>query len=142
MIDMETNRSVAIRWFEEVWSQGKVELVEELAVPDAVGHDMEGPGVDTVGIPAFLEFLKRMRGAVPDLQIKVLDTIAEGDRVVLRVQTTGTHSGDDLGIPHTGNRLDFGSVIILRFENRKLVEGWNYIDQLAFYQQLRILNVR
>jgi predicted ester cyclase len=139
---MERNREVAIRWFEEVWSQRKIELIPELALPNAIGHDMEGPGVDTVGLDAFSEFQKRMCGAIPDLKSAVVDTIAEGDRVVVHVRISGTHSGGDLGIPPTGNVVDFGALIILRFENGKIAEAWNYLDQLAFYQQLRILNVR
>lgn len=139
---METNRRAAIRWFEEVWTQGKVELIPELALPDAEGHDMEGPGVTTKGMDAFRDFHGKMSGAISDLEVKVLDTIAEGDRVVVRVHSSGTHTGGDLGIPPTGNPIDFGAVIIFRFENGKIAEAWNFIDQLAFYQQLRILNVR
>ena len=139
---MEINRQVAIRWFDEVWSQGKVDLIPELALPGAEGHDMEGPGVTTKGWDAFRDFHQRMHGAISNLELRVLDTIAEGDRVVVRLQSSGTHTGDDLGIPPTGNQIDFGAVVILRFENGKLAEAWNFIDQLAFYQQLRILNVR
>lgn len=142
MVEMEANRRAAIRWFEEVWTQGKLELIPELALEDAVGHDMEGPGVTTKGIEAFRDFHRTMRSAIPDLSLEVLDTIAEGDRVVIRIRSAGTHSGDALGVPPTGSRIDFGAIVIFRFENGKIAEAWNFIDQLAFYQQLRILSVR
>jgi len=38
--------------------------------------------------------------------------------------------------------IDVGAIVILRFEDGRIAESWNFIDQLAFYQQHRILNVR
>lgn len=137
----ESNKSVAIRWFEEVWNRGRTDLFDELAHAHAVAHDLEGPGVDTTLPAAFLAFHRAMRGAIPDLHIAILDAIAENDRVALRVHSTGTHSGPDLGVPPTHNRIDFASVVIFRFEDGKIAEAWNFLDQLALYQQLRILNV-
>jgi steroid delta-isomerase-like uncharacterized protein len=137
----ESNKSVAIRWFEEVWNLGRTGIILDLAHPHAVAHDMEGPGVDTTLLDAFLAFHRSMRGAIPDLHIAILDAIAENDRVALRVHSTGTHSGPDLGVPPTHNRIDFASVVIFRFEDGKIAEAWNFLDQLALYQQLRILNV-
>jgi predicted ester cyclase len=119
-----------------------VQLVPELTTRDAVAHDMEGPGVATTQRSAFLEFHSRMCGAIPDLRFEILDTIAEGDCVVLRIHNHGTHTGGDLGVRPTGNRIDFGAIVILRFQDGKIAESWNFIDQLSFYQQLRILDVR
>lgn len=138
----ESNKSAAIRWFEEVWNLGLTDHIFELAHPHAVAHDMEGPGVDTTLPEAFLAFHRAMRGAIPDLHIAILDAIAENDRVALRVHSTGTHSGPDLGVPPTNNKINFASVVIFRFEDGKIAEAWNFLDQLALYQQLRILNVR
>lgn len=139
---MPTNRDLAIRWFEDVWNERDLRSVPELTTEDVVAHDMEGPSVTTTGRAAFLEFHSRMCAAVPDIRFEVLDTIAEEDRVVLRTHTHGTHTGSELGIPPTGNPIDFASIIILRFQDGRIAEAWNFIDQLAFYQQLRILNVR
>lgn len=138
---MPSNKETATRWFVEVWNGRNTAIVEELAVPDCVGHNMEGPDVTTRGLPAFLDFHKRICAAIPDLAFEIQDTIAEDDRVVVRLRMQGTHTGDQLGLPPTGNHIDFEAVIVLRFENYKLVEAWNYVDQLTFYQQLRILNV-
>ena len=32
------NEELAHRWFEEVWNQARVEAIEEMASPDAVGE--------------------------------------------------------------------------------------------------------
>ena len=53
---MAANRELAIRWSEEVWNRGRVEVVEELAHPDAVCHDLEGPWVTTRDLEGFRSF--------------------------------------------------------------------------------------
>ena len=139
---METNRSIALRWFEEVWNNRNTGLVGELTTEDVVAYNLEGPEVTSRGREAFIEFHKRTCEAIPDLRFEILDTIAEGDKVVLRGQILGTHTGEQLGVKPTGNRIDVGAAVFLRFENGRIAEAWNHLDQLAFYQQLRILNVR
>lgn len=139
---MATNRELAIRWFEEVWNQGRAEVIAELAHEDAICHDLEGPGVTTTGLESFRVFHGQLTQAIPDLRIEILDTVAEGAKVVLRTHTHGTHLGGDLGIPPTGNPVDFAAVVILEFRDGKVCEAWNFLDQLSFYQQLRVLNVR
>ena len=32
------NADVLHRWFEELWNQGNIEIIERLASPDAIGH--------------------------------------------------------------------------------------------------------
>ena len=54
--NMAANRELAIRWSEEVWNRGRVEVVEELAHPDAVCHDLEGPWVTTRDLEGFRSF--------------------------------------------------------------------------------------
>ena len=117
-------------------------IVDEMITTDAVSHDMEGPGVTSSLRGELLGFHRRMCAAIPDRRFEILDTIAENDRVVLRIHNHGAHTGGDLGIPPTGNRIDVGAIVILRFEDGRIAESWNFIDQLAFYQQLRIVNVR
>jgi steroid delta-isomerase-like uncharacterized protein len=142
MNPVEPNKKIAIRLFEEVWNQGRVELIHEFVHPGAITYDLEGPGVVTNSFDAFRTFHSQMRGAIPDLKITILDVIAENDKVVLRTHSHGTHLGPDLGMPPTGNAVDFAAVVILRFENGRIAESWNFLDQLSFYQQLRVLNVR
>ncbi len=139
---MATNRELAIRWFEEVWNQKRAETIAELAHVDAVSHDLEGPGVTTTGLDSFRVFHEQLTQTIPDLRIEILDTVAEGAKVVLRTHAYGTHKGGELGIPPTGNPIDFTAVAILAFQDGKICEAWNFLDQLSFYQQLRVLNVR
>src|SRR2546423_230998 len=56
---------------------------------------------------------------------RIEDQVAEGDRVVTRMTAIGTHEGDLLGAPRTGNRLEMTAITIHRVEEGKLVEKWS-----------------
>ncbi len=55
-----------------------------------------------------------MLDAFPDFQITIEDSIAEGDRVVLREILSGTHQGELIGIPATGKHAVWSAVWIYR----------------------------
>jgi steroid delta-isomerase-like uncharacterized protein len=91
------------------------------------------------GIESLHAFLNMLFAGFPDVQMTILDTIAEGDRVVLRAITEGTHTGMFLGIPPTGKRAKWSSIDIHRIAGGKIVEHWLETDQLGLLQQLGLV---
>jgi len=80
-----------------------------------------------------------MRGAIADLQIAIEDIIAEGDKVLVRLVLTGTHSGNGLGVAPTGNPVRVAGLVLVRISGEQIVEGWNSWDQLGFLRQIGAL---
>ena len=62
---------------------------------------------------------------VPDIQLEVDDTAADGDHVVVRWRARGTHRGDGLGMPPTNRKVDFRGMTWLTFRKGVIVEGWD-----------------
>jgi steroid delta-isomerase-like uncharacterized protein len=90
--------------------------------------------------PADLTAIMQMqRTAVPDVQIRVLDLIAEGDKVVARIEATGTHLGEWQGIPPTGKRFTISGMTMRRIADGKIVERWDNLDWLGVMQQLGLI---
>jgi steroid delta-isomerase-like uncharacterized protein len=122
MATAQKNVEVARRWFDEVWNGRRAETIHELLLPDSVGHLENG---DVVGPHAFAavhaEFLK----AFPDLQVTVEDTVAEGDRVVVRWSLSARHHGHGLGKAATGKEVKCRGMTWMRLRDGKLVEGWD-----------------
>ena len=131
---IERNRSLARRWFEEVWNRRLAATVDELLAPEAVGH-MEG--VEVVGPTVFHKVRSALLVAFPDLQITVEDTVAEGDNVVLRWRATGTHLGEGFGIRATRAAIDFRGMTWQRIVGGRIVEGWDAWNQGALIERLR-----
>lgn len=74
--------------------------------------------------------------AMPDIRWTVEELIAEGAWVVARFTVTGTQSGEWLGIPPTNKSIKSGGIVMMRFENGKVVEQREEFDALGSYMQL------
>jgi predicted ester cyclase len=79
------------------------------------------------------------RAAFPDLRCDVEDTLAEGDKVVIRSTMRGTHQGEFMGIPPTDKQFTASVIDIIRFDNGQAVEHWGNSDDLGMMQQLGVI---
>ena len=119
---------------EDVWSAGKLELVDELYAATFVCHSIDSPtwhGPDGVK-----ERIRTVRTAFPDWTETVEDIIVEGDRVVTRFVSTGTHHGTFGGIEPTGRRVRVAEVAIFRIQGDKIAEQWLFADATGLRRQL------
>ena len=131
---LEDNVALARRWFEEVWNQRRAATVHELLEPDSVGHLQTG---DVVGPQPFLEVQAEFLQALPDVRVRVEDTVAQGDQVVVRWSASGCHHGKGMGCDPTGTQVRFWGMTWLRFRAGKMVEGWDAWDLGGLMQRLR-----
>ena len=136
----QENKSVVRREFEEIFSQGgNLDAAQEIYAPDYVGH--EPTFGDVHGVEGAKQFAATYRQAFPDLQSAIEDQIAEGDKVVTRFTSRGTHQGEteDFG-PPTGTRIEVTGITIEQFsEEGKIVEDWTNFDALGLMQQLGLV---
>ena len=128
------------RWFQEIWNEGRTEIVRELLAPNIVGigtaeHDSPISSPDD-----FLQLVATMRGAFPDMRFTVEDAFGEGDRVCVRWSMKATHTGDHLGIAATGKPVTINGVTIVKFEDGKIVAGWDNWDQLGLLVQIGVVS--
>lgn len=136
----EENKALIRRWFEEVWNQGNSRVIDELLTEETVIHGLvDGGGNPVHGIQAFKDFHTQFRGAFPDIQVTVEDTIAEGDKVVARCSVSGRHSGPHLGFEATNASVQFEGVAIIRVVDGKFLEAWNSFDFLVMNKQLGVI---
>jgi len=135
----EENKAVVRRWFEEVWNQGRDATVDELFAAEGVAHGLGESEADVHGPAEFKPFAANLRASLPDLRIRVEDILTEGDRVAVRIALAGTHTGDGLGVPASGNSVAIQGIVILRLANGQIVEAWNLYDQHGLLRQIRAL---
>ena len=136
----EHARALVRRWYLEVFAQGRLDLVDELFTADCLSHDVYAPpGGWPRGPEGARAAASTWCAAVPDLQFKIEDQVADGDRVVTRWTGWGTNRGVLLGIPPTGRSFMVGGVSIERIAEGKIAESWVYFDMLGLLQQLGAL---
>jgi C-1 hydroxylase len=79
--------------------------------------------------------------AFPDWQETIEDVIAEGDKVWVRLLYTGTHKGEFMGLPPTGQKITTKGVDIYRIVNGKLAEYWNVTDNVDFFEKIGAIEI-
>ena len=121
-----------------MFSSGDLSAVDELVSPDLVDHESVA-GIAGTGPEVFRQLVTTFRSAFPDLNLSIIDMIADGDRVAVRFQMTGTHEGEFVGIPPTHRRFQITAYDIVRWEDEYAVEHWGQGDDLAMLQQLGLL---
>lgn len=133
---IDDNIQLMLRWFQEVWNEGRIQTVYDLLVPESVARGQRGSESEIRGPEEFVQFVREIRGAFPDIHLVVEDILGAGDKVVVRWSATMTHSGDSLGIPATGKRVRNRGISIATIDKGKIVEGWDNWDQLGMLEQL------
>lgn len=135
MKTIEQNKATARRWSEELWSQGKLDVADEIVAPDYQRHDPGDPFVAR-GPDDVKRIVRMLRGMLPDLKIEVEAIVAEGDMVVSRYTATGTDTVGFMGMPATGKRISTPAIQMFRFRDGKIVESWAARDDLGTLRQL------
>ena len=135
--NLEANKTLMRRWFEEVWNQGRPEAVREMMSEDCVNHGLTEDADNPLrGASGFLPFHTQFREAFPNIEVVVEDVIAEGDKVVARCLVRGKHVGDSLGFKATGAEAEFTGIGMARIKDAMFVESWNSFDFMKMYKQL------
>ena len=134
------NKAIAGRIPNEVFNEGRLDVLGELVAPDYVDHAAVPPGWPA-GLEGLRKFVTELRTAFPDFHYTVDLELQDGAYVVHRVTATGTHEGMSTvaPVPPTGRRITWTETHILRFLDEKLVEHWADLDQLGVLTQLGIV---
>jgi steroid delta-isomerase-like uncharacterized protein len=74
--------------------------------------------------------------AFPDLHHEIVDMIAEGDKVAVRLNVTGTHKGEFQGIAPTDKKLSLDEMGFITIIDGKITEGWISADMMRLMQQI------
>lgn len=129
----ESNKALSRR-FQELFNANQLDAIrDELFTAESVIHFAGLPPMD---IEAFKQVGMMFRQGFPDLVIKVVDQIAEGDRVATHIMSTGTHTGTFQGIPASGRSIRLEGIIIEHYRNGRIVERWDQLDALGLMQQI------
>jgi steroid delta-isomerase-like uncharacterized protein len=133
----EDNKALALRSITEIWSQGNLDVIDELYDPSYVYHS---PQLGEIrGGDGLKQVVTMWRTGYPDLVFTSEELIAEGDLVAQRWSCVGTHEHELMGIPATGKRTTATGVNIVRYKNGRAIEEWTNWDALGWLQQLGVV---
>ena len=88
------------------------DLIDEVYAADVVDHNPQigqGTGIDGVKM-----IIGLYHAVFPDLHVTNDDMLIDGNRGTLRWSATGTHEGDQLGVPATHKSVRLTGIDILK----------------------------
>lgn len=100
--------------------------IDRSAVPEAIK-----------GENALHNQMDMLYGAFPDLDLQIVDMVAEGDKVVVRFAAPGTHQNTFAGIEGTGRRATWKGLVMYHVVGDKIAEAWANWDDWGLIEQLR-----
>jgi steroid delta-isomerase-like uncharacterized protein len=112
---------------------GNVDGYLELYADDLTVHGYP-PGVE--GKAGVSEFYRSFRNAFSDFELTIEDVLTDGDKVAGRYTIRGTHSGELMGVPGSGNKVEVEGQSFFRFENGRVAERWQSLDGVPLMQQI------
>jgi len=118
-------------FFARVLNAGDLASLGALARPDVLVPESQS------GVEGLVRHLSALRSTFSDPEYRVVDTIADGEKVAVRFSAKATHSGKYMGIPATGRRLKLWGVMIFRFDGGSIAEFWSLVDAQSVLEQLR-----
>lgn len=122
------NLALVHRYFDEIMSRGKLEVIKEVMDPN-VAFIIPTQPEPIRGHEGFTGFVQYLRNAFPDIKFTVQREIVEGNKVAARWKITGTHEGEFLGAAQTGARIeDYGIDIFTISKGRILTVHVNEND--------------
>jgi steroid delta-isomerase-like uncharacterized protein len=133
----EAIKNVARQWYGQVWNQRNEAAIDRLFHAQGKCYGFPGPTDVLIGPEAFKQIHRRFVGAFPDVHMEVEEILAEGDKLAIRWNAKMTHRGDHLGFPATGKPVELGGSSFMIVRDGQIVEGWNYMDLTAMFQQLQ-----
>ncbi|MDT8447277.1 MAG: ester cyclase [bacterium] len=133
----EANKALILRWANEL-NAGNLDYLQVLLHKDFVDHSaFPGAPNDKAGYMAAMN--QAYKEWFADMQIRVDQVMAEGDRVSYRVYVTAIHKGNVMGAAPTGKKIAWQDFGFYRVQEGQLIERWELLDSAAFMMQLGLL---
>jgi predicted SnoaL-like aldol condensation-catalyzing enzyme len=124
---MSADATVARKALEQVCARGDLELAQECYAANFIDHVN---AIDLHGHEGIRRSTDLYRALFDDLQIRVVDQITQGDRVVSRWIMTGSNRG---------RPAELSGITISRMAAGRIVEDWNAVDSLELLRQLGLI---
>jgi predicted SnoaL-like aldol condensation-catalyzing enzyme len=122
----EQNKLLVVRWFDEVWNQGRRETIFELLPESGILHD---GALQYRGPEEFARFYDSLRSQFSNFKITPIISLAEGNHACVHWNCSMIHAGTKKALQLTGTS-------VVRIENGQFAEAWQNWDAAHLQAQL------
>ena len=131
---MERNKAI-VRRYQEAYNSGNLDVLDELLDPNWMTNAFPSAVLEqTIENAKVVQRL--LVEAFPDLHVTTEQLIAEDDYVVQLWTWRGTHKGDVVGLPASGNQVVTGGMSLFKIEDGKIVRHIAFNDMMDLLSQI------
>ena len=130
------HKAIVQRFNQEVIQACRREAFDALVAEDFVNRSAP-PGQPAGRESLWSTFHDVLHPGLSELQVEILDQLAEEDRVTTRKRITGRHSGNLMGIPATGREVVIDVIDIVRIRDGQYAEHWGMNSLASVLASLR-----
>ncbi|MDB4979533.1 MAG: hypothetical protein JWM82_285 [Myxococcales bacterium] len=135
----EAKKQLVRRVYDEVWSKGNLDFVDELMTKDYVNIDPATPGTRVEGREAFKQLVGAIRGAFQEMKMTIDAQHVDGDVVVTEWTSHAVHRGELMGIPPTGKAGSTTGVTVSTFVGGKIAQDRALWDLFGLMRRLGVI---
>ncbi|WP_152040001.1 ester cyclase [Salinigranum salinum] len=125
--------------YRTIYEQKAFDAVPDFYAPDAVRHGGLRGSVE--GHEALQGYLAATLGGLSEIEVTELHCLAEDDLIAYDFEMAATHSGELLGVPATGNRIEMTNTAWFRIENGQVTDEWPRTDMLGLVKGLDLVEL-
>lgn len=126
-------------FYRTIYEQKAFDAVPDFYAPDAVRHGGLRGSIE--GHEALQGYLEATLGGLSEIEVTELHCLAEDDLIAYDFEMAATHSGELLGVPATGNRIEMTNTAWFRIENGQVTDEWPRTDMLGLVKGLDLVEL-
>ena len=120
----------------DAWNSHDADSVAQFYTAGASVRDSTDPANTARGTDAIVERARMILGGFSDARLEILTTCIDGNRGCTEWRFTGTHDGEFLGVPASGQPVDNIGVNVDEFNDTgKITTETGYWDVARFLRQ-------
>lgn len=135
----KNNKEILTRIY-KIFETGEFQLIDKYIDEHVLEHtpDPSVP-ISSDARDYYKNIIKNYRVAFPDIKVKFLQLIEEGDKVVALVLFSGTNTGPIMWMEPTHKRVQIECFDLSRFKDGRIIEHWSIFDNYSLLHQLGVL---
>lgn len=128
-------RPLVESFYDRLWNRVDLAIASEILHPEVSFRG--SVGLAAVGRSAVCDYVTMVTTALADYRCDVEELIVEGPSAAAKVRFSGIHSGDFLGYPPTGRRVEWTGAAFFVEEDEMLRDIWVLGDLAKLRDQLK-----
>ena len=123
------------KFYEVIWNKHNKD-----AVPEVLHESFKfrgSLGLEKQGHDGFIEYLDMVHAALSCYRCVIKEMVSEESKVFVKMQFSGVHQGEFMGVKPTGHKLVWDGAALFHFQNGKVVSLWVLGDLESLRAQLQ-----